>query len=338
VDVNNGNLPFLHTPRGYPTNMSSARALYSLKSRKRGSHRQSCRSGWRSAATASAAGNSVRRDSASDTTLGRSVGDARRCVLVASDLPAGRSVREYRRRSLAVATPHGSAFPHTLYPRSIAVDASGDGPVRFEARGSRRAEQKRGSSRRLVRERASPPTEAPAPHKRGGAWWSARLGCVPMPPDAGPLSPPLRVRNGFPLPARNRSPRRPTEGSLHPPFLASALASVRRIADGSGRVRMSFNNGSVERPFAPIQVPFGIGFGLKALKKTLPRPIPFPAQQPVVDRGRRPVAFGQVFPRRAGALDPENAVEHLTMIPPRTSPSGRFRRQVLLQSLILSVC
>jgi hypothetical protein len=216
--------------------MSSARALYSLKSRKRGSHRQSCRSGWRSAATASAAGNSVRRDSASDTTLGRSVGDARRCVLVASDLPAGRSVREYRRRSLAVATPHGSAFPHTLYPRSIAVDASGDGPVRFEARGSRRAEQKRGSSRRLVRERASPPTDAPAPHKRGGAWWSARLGCVqalPVPERPG-LRPSLRwVQRPVVQRQEGRSVQEfgsPTspgsrEGSLPPPLFPSRFSS-----------------------------------------------------------------------------------------------------------------
>lgn len=103
-----------------------------------------------------------------------------------------------------------------------------------------------------------------------------------------------------------------------------------------GRVLVSSDDGGVDRD-DPVQVTFGIGLGEQGGENLLPGSVGCPHPQPVVGTLPRPEVFGQVHPRRPGAVLERDRVNHLPVIPPPSTPPGHPVRQQRLNACPLGV-
>jgi hypothetical protein len=93
---------------------------------------------------------------------------------------------------------------------------------------------------------------------------------------------------------------------------------------------MGTHEGSIEGIIDPDDLVVLICLGLDLLQEALPGAVLLPAAQPVIAGGLGRIALGQVLPGRAGAQDPQNAIEHRAMIGPGMAGfvrmSGRQQR------------
>jgi len=291
--------------------MRVTRGLDSPKSRKRGRSRPVYHSGWRSVATASGAKNTARRYFGVDTALCRTDEAVLLSVLSFSGSPAGRPARESSRRSLAASAPSDTALPYMLCRASVEPAACEGVLAPSEAHGRRRA-----AAPSAVRRGAAPRsrrslTDDTDGRRRGGSWSSAPL-------DSDRALPRPRPRSSL----RALRPACPRSGKR--PLFPRRRSGLRR----SRCVGMGFDDRSVQRSFTPIEATGPVGFRLKDLKDLQPGSILLPPQQAVVAGRIRTVPLGQIAPRRSGALDPQDPVDHSPMIYPRTAPSVIPRQMI----------
>jgi len=186
----------------------------------------------------------------------------------------------------------------------------GSGPP-SEAHGRRRA-----AAPSAVRRGAAPRsrrslTDDTDGRRRGGSWSSAPL-------DSDRALPRPRPRSSL----RALRPACPRSGKR--PLFPRRRSGLRR----SRCVGMGFDDRSVQRSFTPIEATGPVGFRLKDLKDLQPGSILLPPQQAVVAGRIRTVPLGQIAPRRSGALDPQDPVDHSPMIYPRTAPSVIPRQMI----------
>jgi hypothetical protein len=107
---------------------------------------------------------------------------------------------------------------------------------------------------------------------------------------------------------------------------------------GSGCVRMGFDAATIHRTTVPFDVALLVGIGLQSLQDLGPDTRATPSHHPVKAGLEWTVAFGQIAPRSAGPVDPQNAVEDPSMVDIRMSGfAGVFGRQEGCQTLPLLV-
>ncbi len=94
---------------------------------------------------------------------------------------------------------------------------------------------------------------------------------------------------------------------------------------------MSTNDGGIDMMRFPVQFPGGIGVGLHRGEEAVPDPGLFPAIEPGGDGGGGPIAGGQVGPGRAGAQDPEDAVDDRPVVVARAAPLAALDRTAGLE-------
>jgi hypothetical protein len=100
---------------------------------------------------------------------------------------------------------------------------------------------------------------------------------------------------------------------------------------------MGPNHAAVDEVQVPVDEPGGVGLGLQCLQKALPDPGLAPAVEPARHRAAGAVALGHVTPRRAGAQNPQNAVEDGAMIVIGAARPRPLRGQQWRQKLPLLV-
>src|SRR5689334_12558632 len=100
---------------------------------------------------------------------------------------------------------------------------------------------------------------------------------------------------------------------------------------------MSADNGAVDEVQAPIDPPLAVGLGLQGFQDVLPDPGLAPAIEPARHRANRAIAARQVVPGRAGAVDPENAVQDPAVIVVRPAGARLLRWQERFQPLPLNI-
>src|SRR4051794_39323065 len=81
---------------------------------------------------------------------------------------------------------------------------------------------------------------------------------------------------------------------------------------------MGTNDGGIHEVQVPLDLAALLRFGLQVRQDALPDPGLAPAVEPARHRAHRPIAPWQVAPRRAGAMDPQNAVQNAPVVLART--------------------
>ncbi len=82
---------------------------------------------------------------------------------------------------------------------------------------------------------------------------------------------------------------------------------------------MGTNDGGIDMMGLPVQRADRIGLSLDGSEEAVPDPGLFPAVEPGGDGGGRSIAGGQVGPGRAGAQDPEDAVDDRAVVVARAA-------------------
>jgi hypothetical protein len=89
-------------------------------------------------------------------------------------------------------------------------------------------------------------------------------------------------------------------------------------------VLVGTNDGGIHMMGLPVEVAGSIGVFLHGGEDAVPDPGFLPAVEPGRHRGRWAIARGQVGPRRAGAQDPQNAVDDWSIIVTRAATLAPF--------------
>lgn len=116
----------------------------------------------------------------------------------------------------------------------------------------------------------------------------------------------------------------------------SAGSPARAPLTGPGGVLVGTDDRGVDRD-DPVEVAFGVGLREQGGEHLFPGAVGRPPPQPVVSPLPRTEAFGQVRPRRAGAVLERDRVDHLPVIPPPATPPGCPVRQQRLDPRPLGV-
>lgn len=138
----------------------------------------------------------------------------------------------------------------------------------------------------------------PGRRRRGGPWWSARLG-TGRGPGASASGPDLPVR--------------PRQRPLFTCAGGVLVGTVDRGVDGDG----------------PLHLAHRVVADLHMLQQPCPRAVRLPAGEPLVDRLARRIPLGQVTPRSPGPQPPQHTVDHLPVITPRPTTPIHLRQQGL---------
>ena len=108
-----------------------------------------------------------------------------------------------------------------------------------------------------------------------------------------------------------------------------------------GRVLVGTNDRGIDVMGLPVEFARGIGFGLHRGEDAVPNPGFLPAVEPRGHCGGWSITGGQVRPGRAGAQDPENAVDDRAVVVAGTATLAALgrtaRREQGLQPRILCV-
>lgn len=95
---------------------------------------------------------------------------------------------------------------------------------------------------------------------------------------------------------------------------------------GPGRMLVSAHDRGVHRD-SPVEILVGVGLGHQRGEHPLPGAVDGPHPQPVVDAPPVAVPLRQMHPLGAGLERESDRVDHLPMITPATTPSGRPVRE-----------
>ena len=121
----------------------------------------------------------------------------------------------------------------------------------------------------------------------------------------------------------------------------AALASTQgfrfRSFGRAGRVLMSANDGAIDIMNRPVQLTSGMGLLLDRLKEALPEAGSAPAIEAAGYGLPGAVAFGHVAPGGTGAQQPQDAVDHASVVQIRSTRSRFLRRKQRLEPLPLRV-
>src|SRR5918999_322961 len=121
----------------------------------------------------------------------------------------------------------------------------------------------------------------------------------------------------------------------------AALASTQSFCFSSvGRARrvlMSANDGAIDIVNGPVQLASGIGLLLDRLKEALPDAGSAPTIKAAGYGLPGAVAFGHIAPGGTGAQQPQDAVDHLSMVQIGSTGSRFLRQKQRLEPLPLRV-
>src|SRR5688500_16425498 len=98
---------------------------------------------------------------------------------------------------------------------------------------------------------------------------------------------------------------------------------------GAGGVLVGASHGGIHGVRVPVPLTTGSPLALQSGQKGLPQAVVAPATGPTGDGADRATALGQTTPRRAGAQNPQNAVQGgavMAVGPPGRRPLGRQKR------------
>ena len=103
--------------------------------------------------------------------------------------------------------------------------------------------------------------------------------------------------------------------------MAMILVPLPRLVLPTWRPFFGAGKGAIDERLAEIQPAAGVEIGGERLEHAPERPVADPALKAAMTRLIRRIAIRQVLPGRAGAKDPEDAVQHVARIAPRSATS-----------------
>jgi hypothetical protein len=95
----------------------------------------------------------------------------------------------------------------------------------------------------------------------------------------------------------------------------------------TGGVLVRPNDGAVHEVQGPVQPPIHVRLPLQGGEDPIPDSSPLPTAEAAGDGPPGAVPRGQIAPRRAGAQDPEDAIDHRAVVVGGASSAGLLRRE-----------